>query len=180
MNADVDTDAAHIMAEIRTFRRQMDELAALTEGSAKQDPDAGCSPEPGGQLESRENVLQAAREVVEGTTTFRQITFRDLPDIRIRLELRPDGPAGRRGPRMAPQGHRGMVSGNGRKGSPQGPLQQHTRQQVAQPEGGGRPTSPWASGTAYAPTRTAGYGPSTSPRTTSGTDALGTLGSWQQ
>ena len=99
MNADA--DAAHIMAEIRTFRRQMDELAAITEGSAKQDPahDAGCSPESGGQLESKENILQAAREVVEGTTsemvegtsTFRQVTFRDLPDVRIRLEASQQG-----------------------------------------------------------------------------------------
>ena len=92
MNADA--DAAHIMAEIRTFRRQMDELAALTEGSAKQDPataNAGCSPESGGQLEARQSVLQAAREVVEVTTTFRQVTFRDLPDVRIRLEANPQG-----------------------------------------------------------------------------------------
>ena len=100
MNADA--DAAHIMAEIRTFRRQMDELAALTEGSAKQDlatANAGCSPEYGEQLEARENVLQAAREVVEGTTsemvegtaTFRQVTFRDLPNVRIRLEANPQG-----------------------------------------------------------------------------------------
>ena len=30
-------------------------------------------------------------EVVEVTTTFRQVTFRDLPDVRIRLEANPQG-----------------------------------------------------------------------------------------
>ena len=94
MNADADTDAAHIMAEIRTFRRRLDELTALAEGGLDHDPAVsknGAPADSGWELDSREKILQEIREVVEETTTFRQVTFRDISDIRIRLEANPQG-----------------------------------------------------------------------------------------
>ena len=79
----VEADATHIIAEIRTFRRRLDELAETEQDDAPQDS--------GWQLRTRQDVLQVVRETIKSADKARGVTFCHMPDVRIRLE-----PGGRR------------------------------------------------------------------------------------
>ena len=89
----VEADAAHVMAEIRTFRRRLDELAAMQQDGAP-DPAVGQDGAPqdsGWQLRTRQDVLEAVRETIETADRAGGVTFNHMPNVRIRLE-----PGGRR------------------------------------------------------------------------------------
>ena len=83
--------ADHILAEISTFHRRSQELRKMEQDSSPDpalDPN-GAPADSGWELNTTDSILEAAQELVQQistitTTTVRQVTFQDFPNVRLR------------------------------------------------------------------------------------------------
>lgn len=89
-----EAQADHIMAEINTFRRRSDEIAQVSAGLLERDPawsaDGQEPVDSGAELTTTEQIHDAVDDLVEAVefpTYLAYLTFRNMENVRIRLEL---------------------------------------------------------------------------------------------